>query len=200
MQEINSAKEVKDVKEEKLDPKREVFQWMQSLIFSVIVVALIFTFVGRIMNVRGSSMEPTFSNNDKIITTNIHGDYKYGDIVVIKRKDSSPLFKRIIAVEGDVIDIDFSLGEVRVNNVLLDEPYINEPTYDNHGMKFPLTVSEDHVFVMGDNRNHSDDSRNPDIGLIDERNIFGKVVFRLYPFNKMGVVSFDADLNKQGEQ
>lgn len=172
----------------KNNAKKEILQWVQSLIVSVIVVALIVTFVGRPLNVEGISMLPTFSENDKIITTNLHGDLKRGDVVVIKRERDVPLIKRIIAVENDIIDINFETGEVSINGEILDEPYINEPTNTNRGMQFPATVPEGHVFVMGDNRNHSDDSRNSKIGMINTRNIFGKVIFRIFPFDKFGTI------------
>lgn len=173
---------------EKTDPRREVWQWVQSIIVSIIIVVLLFTFVGRPLTVKGTSMVPTFQDGDKIISTNLLKDYKYGDIVVIKREKNKPLIKRVIAVGGDTVDIDFNSGNVYVNGELLTEPYINEPTTQNHGVQFPVTVPESCVFVMGDNRNHSDDSRNPQIGMIKEKQIFGKVVFRLYPFNRMGTV------------
>lgn len=184
----NNETGIEAEKEEKYSVKSEILQWIKSLILSVIIIALIFTFVGRILSVKGSSMVPTFHEGDRIITTNLHGDLKYGDIVVIKRKNDTPLIKRIIAVGGDTVDIDFAAGEVKVNGNVLAEPYIYEPTYENHGVEFPTTVPDGHYFVMGDNRNYSDDSRNPKIGMISEKNIFGKVIFRLFPFNKMGTV------------
>lgn len=173
---------------EKLDVKKEVFQWVQSLILCVVLVSLVFTFIGRISPVSGISMEPTFHDGEKIITTNLHGKLKYGDVVAIRRRDELPLIKRVIAVEGDTIDINYDTAEVKVNGKILKEPYINEPTTRDLGMKFPATVPKGHVFVMGDNRDHSDDSRHPKIGMIDERNVFGKVVFRFYPFNKIGII------------
>lgn len=187
---IEQINEVEEQNTKKVDVKKEIFQWIQSLIISVIIVALIFTFVGRVNTVRGSSMEPNFHEGDRIITTNLHGKLKYGDVVVIKRKDDTPLIKRIIGVEGDTIEVDPIKGEVKVNGKLLQEDYINEITYTNYGTTYPAVVPEGHYFVMGDNRNHSDDSRNPKIGMIDEKNIFGKVVFRLFPFNKIGAIKF----------
>ncbi len=179
-----------DEQEGKINFKNEIFQWIKSLVISVIIIALIFTFVGRVLSVKGSSMVPTFHEGDRIITTNLHGDLKYGDVVVIKRKNDTPLIKRIIAVGGDTVDINIITGEVKVNNKVLEEPYINEMTHENHGVQYPVTVPEGHYFVMGDNRNYSDDSRNPKIGMIDEKNIFGKVIFRLFPFSKMGTIKF----------
>lgn len=181
-----------DNSKEKMDVKREVFQWVQSLILCVVLVALAFTFIGRISPVSGISMEPTFHDGEKIITTSLYGKLKYGDVVAIRRKDGLPLIKRVIAIEGDTIEIDANTAEVKVNGVVLKEPYIKEPTYVDLGMKGPATVPKGHVFAMGDNRNHSDDSRDARIGMIDERNVFGKVIFRFYPFNKMGTIKLNA--------
>lgn len=174
--------------EEKFDIKREIFQWVQSLLVSVIAVGILFTFVGRPAPVDGISMEPTFQDGDLVITSPVYGELKRGDVVAIKRKRDTSLIKRVIAIEGDVIDINFRKGEVYVNDELLDEPYIAEPTTRSLGMDFPVTVPEGCVFVMGDNRNHSDDSRNPTIGMIDTRNVFGKVCFRVFPFKSFGFI------------
>ena len=173
---------------EKFDLKKEIFTWVETLIISLIVVTIIITFVGRIVTVNGISMEPTLHGGDRIITTSIHGDYQYNDIVTIRRKDDTALVKRVIALEGDTVDIDFETGSVYVNGMLLDEPFINEPTFNPIHFREPVVVPEGHVFVMGDNRNHSDDSRSSKIGMIDERNIFGKVIFSIYPFDNIGKI------------
>lgn len=177
-----------DTNEEKFDLKKEIFSWIQTLVISLIIVSFIITFVGRMNKVDGISMEPTLHNNDRIITTNIHGAFDYNDVVVIRRKNDTSLVKRIIALPGDKIDIDFSSGSVYINDKLLDEPFINEPTNNPINFSGPVVVPEDHYFVMGDNRNHSDDSRDTKIGMIDKKNILGKVVFRVYPFNKIGKI------------
>lgn len=174
--------------EVKFSLKREIISWAKTLLVSIVIVGLIITFVGRMMKVEGTSMEPTLHNSDRIITTNIHGDFKHGDIVVIKRKNDTSIVKRVIAVEGDTIDIDFETGSVFLNGMILDEPYINEATLRNVDFSGPATVPTDHVFVMGDNRNHSDDSRNSKIGMVDEKNIFGQVIFRVFPFDKFGKI------------
>lgn len=171
--------------------KSNIFEWVQSIVVSVIVVTLIVTFIGRPMGVSGDSMLPTFHAKDKIITTNIHGDLKYGDVVVIKRKNDVPLIKRVIAVENEKIDINFETGEVSVNDVVLDEPYINEVTKTNYGTTFPTLVPKGCVFVMGDNRNHSDDSRNPEVGMINTKNVFGKVIFRIFPLDRIGPIKLE---------
>lgn len=173
---------------EEFSLKKEIISWIKTLFFSIAIVLFIILFIGRMMKVDGASMEPTLHHNDRIITTNIHGAYQHGDIVVIKRKNDTSIVKRVIGIGGDKIDIDFETGSVYVNDVVLDEGYINEATVRNVDFQGPATVPDGHVFVMGDNRNHSDDSRNSKIGMIDEKNIFGKVIFRVFPFNKFGTI------------
>lgn len=180
--------ETLEQQDQKFDLKKEVFSWIETLLFSLIIVSLLNTFIIRMTPVDGSSMEPTLQDCDRIITTSIHGKYEHGDIVTIRRKDDTPLVKRIIAIAGDKIDIDFEKGDVYLNDKLLDEPFIAEPTKNAENFSGPITIPEGHVFVMGDNRNYSDDSRNSRIGLIDERNIFGKVIFRIFPFNTFGTI------------
>jgi len=166
--------------------KGEIFQWIQSLVISVVLVALIVTFVGRIMTVKGDSMKPTLHNNDKVLTTNIHKSLKNGDVVVIKRKNDEPLIKRVIATEFQTVDINFQTGELFIDGVLQNELYIYETTKRDEGVEFPVSVPKGHVFVMGDNRNDSLDSRDPSVGMIDERNVFGKVLLRVFPFEDFG--------------
>lgn len=166
----------------------EVYSWVGTIVFTVLFVALVTTFIFRIAPVNGISMLPTLSDGDNLITTTLHGEYKHGDIVVVRRQRGTPLVKRVIGVEGDKINIDFEAGIVYRNGEALDEPYINEPTSAALDFKEEVIVPEGHVFIMGDNRNHSDDSRSEDIGMIDCRNIYGKVIFRLSPFENMGII------------
>ena len=130
-------------------------------------------------------MVPTLQNEDRLLVVNsiLYHDYRYGDIVVL-RKDTflkEPIVKRVIATEGQTVDIDFSTGSVYVDGQLLDEPYINEQTYLEEGTEFPLTVPEGSIFVMGDNRNHSSDSRDSRLGTVDTRYVIGKAVFLAFP-------------------
>ena len=158
--------------------------WLQALVVSVIFVALCFTFGVRIVGVDGESMEPTLCHNDRILVlSSIWSKPRNGDVVVL-RKDSfvnTPVVKRIIATEGQTIDIDYSTGAVYLDGVLLDEPYIKEKTLLQGDMEFPVTVSPGCVFVMGDNRNASTDSRWSSLGEVDCRYILGKAVFVLFP-------------------
>ena len=164
---------------------RELYEWVQALVYSVLAVVLLFTFVIRLIGVDGSSMEPTLKHGDRLLVLNslLYSDYQYGDVVVL-RKDTflqEPVVKRVIATENQTVDIDFDAGEVYVDDVLLDEDYILEQTYVDEGMSFPLTVPEGSIFVMGDNRNHSTDSRDTRLGTVDTRYVIGKAVLLLVP-------------------
>ena len=144
-----------------------------------------FAFAVRLVGVNGSSMEPTLKHKDCLLVVNslLHNDYRYGDIVVL-RKDTlteEALVKRVIATENQEVDIDFDSGSVYVDGVELEESYINERTYTDEGMVFPLVVPEGSVFVMGDNRNHSTDSRDTRLGTVDTRYIIGKAVAIVLP-------------------
>lgn len=185
---FSSDKLLEPHKKGKFDLKREIFSWIETLLFSLVAVSLFITCMARMTPVDGSSMYPTLHDKDRIISTSIHGGYKRNDIIVAKRKDDTPIVKRIIAIEGDTIDIDFDTGEVFLNGELLIEEFINEPTTTRHNFNGPITIPKGHVFVMGDNRNYSDDSRVSRIGLIDERNIFGKVIFKIFPLSRFGAV------------
>ena len=164
---------------------KEMYEWVQALVSSVLVVVLIFTFVIRLIGVDGHSMLPTLQHGDRLLVLNstLCGKYEYGDIVIV-RKDTfmnSPIVKRVIATEGQTVDIDFATGSVWVDDRLMDEPYINELTFTDEGLDFPVMLGEGEVFVMGDNRNASDDSRNPRLGPVDERYIIGKAVILAFP-------------------
>ena len=117
-------------------------------------------------------------------------DYQYGDVVVVDRsqRGEPPIIKRVIGRAGDEIDIDFETGQVRRNGRALDEPYLYEPTLTRRDVEFPVTVPEGSVFVMGDNRNHSADSRTREIGMIDLRRVMGKAVYRFLPADRAGKI------------
>ena len=165
---------------------RDLYEWVQSLVGSVLVVVAIFTFVIRMMGVDGHSMLNTLQHGDRLLVVNsmLYHDYKYGDIVILRKNgvfDDDPIVKRVIAVEGQTVDIDFTEGIVYVDGEALEEDYIREPTYTAEGTEFPLTVPEGSIFVMGDNRNHSSDSRSSDLGTVDTRYVIGRAVFLLFP-------------------
>ena len=164
---------------------REAYEWVQALVCSVLAVVLIFTFVIRLIGVDGHSMVPTLQDGDRLLVLNsmLYNDYQYGDIVVLRKESflTEPIVKRVIATEGQTVDIDFANGIVYVDGVALEESYINELTYTDEGTAFPLTVPEGAIFVMGDNRNRSDDSRNSALGTVDTRYVIGRAVFLLFP-------------------
>ncbi|MCQ2488576.1 MAG: signal peptidase I [Clostridia bacterium] len=159
----------------------EIYDFLESVISAVIFVAIVLVFFVRVAVVDGESMIPTLQDTDKLIISDFSKDYEHGDVVVIHQEDGVTLVKRIIATGGDVVDIDFERGVVSVNGTELDEPYTAEPTYLNYGdgQEYPLTIPEGYLFCMGDNRNHSLDSRSNLIGLIDEQYIIGKMVLDL---------------------
>lgn len=162
-----------------------LYCWAQALITAVVGVVLLFTFGLRLIGVSGPSMQDTLYTGDRLLVLNAaYCDFKAGDVVVINDYNaqlSDTLVKRIVAVEGQTVDIDFMSGQVYVDGRPLDEPYIKEPTYTSEGVQFPLTLGEGEVFVMGDNRNQSTDSRDPKLGPVDERYLQGKALFLLLP-------------------
>ncbi len=178
-------KQEHEEQEEKAVKGRDLYEWVQALVCSVLAVVVLFTFVIRLIGVDGHSMVPTLQHGDRLLVLNsmLYDDYRQGDVVVL-RKDTfmeEPIVKRVIATAGQTVDIDFVSGTVYVDGAALEEPYINERTYLEEGTEFPLTVPDGAIFVMGDNRNHSDDSRNDRLGTVDTRYVIGKVVFLLFP-------------------
>ena len=175
-----------------------VFEWLDVVVASLVVVVLVFTFVFRIVAIDGSSMLPTLVNAERVIISDLFYEPKRGDIVVISRNmnnsaDSKsyqqPIIKRVIATEGQTVDIDFNKGIVYVDGVALEENYTLEPTYRKLDFDGPVRVKENCVFVLGDNRNDSLDSRSSaigDNGMIDKKYILGRAVVRVFPLNKLG--------------
>ena len=164
--------------------RAEVYDWIQCIIFALVFCVLLFVFAVRMVNVVGHSMVPTLEQNDKVIISNLFYHPKQGDIVVLRKQTlmEEPIVKRIIATEGQTVDIDFDDGVVYV------EPYVNEPVHDRENFEGKITVPEGCVFVMGDNRNASTDSRDARLGCVDERYIMGRVYFTLFPVKNIGVV------------
>ena len=182
---------------------RDLYEWIQSLVGSVLVVVAIFTFGIRMLGVDGHSMLNTLQHGDRLMVVNpiFYHDYKYGDIVILRKTgvfDNEPIVKRVIATGGQTVDIDFGEGVAYVDGEALEEDYIREPTYTAEGTEFPLTVPEGSIFVMGDNRNGSSDSRDYRLGTVDTRYVIGKAAFLLFPgadydtgkrdFGRIGVI------------
>lgn len=162
-----------------------VYCWAQAVVTAVVGVILLFTFGVRLISVSGPSMQDTLYTGDRLLVLNaMFCGFKAGDVVVINDYNAElddTLVKRIVAVGGQTVDMDFSTGEVYVDGQVLDEPYIKEPTYTPEGVAFPLTLAEDEVFVMGDNRNHSTDSRSDQLGPVKEGYLQGKALLLLVP-------------------
>ncbi len=175
-------------KEPKVKTRVEVYDWIQSILLALVVCVLLFVFGVRMVNVDGESMLPTLENGDRVIISRLFYTPRQGDIVVLRKESFmyEPIVKRVIAVEGQTIDIDFDKGVVYVDGVALDEPYIYEPTYKQLDFSGPVTVPEGCVFVMGDNRNGSTDSRYSVLGCIDTRLIQGRVYLTVFPLKNFG--------------
>lgn len=174
-----------------LAQRRDTYDWIQCLISALIVCVLVFVFIFRVIDVKGTSMVPTLNNQDKMLVSGLFYKPKAGDIVVFKKDEYDPekaLVKRIIATEGQKINIDFDKGIVYVDEVPIEEDYINDITTTKLDFIGPKTVPEGCVFVMGDNRNMSTDSRKAEIGMVDSRLIIGKVYCILFPLKSFGMV------------
>jgi len=174
-----------------LAARRDIYDWIQCLAGALIVCVLMFVFLFRVIDVKGSSMVPTLYNQDKMLVSGLFYKPKAGDIVVFKKDEYDPnkaLVKRVIATENQKINIDFDKGIVYVDEVPLEEDYINDITLTKLDFIGPKTVPEGCVFVMGDNRNMSTDSRKDEIGMVDSRLIIGKVYCVLFPLKSFGLV------------
>lgn len=173
--------------------KVDLYFWLQALVMALVSLILIFTFIGRIIGVDGQSMLPTLHHADMLILQSIGYEPKQGDVVVLSKRsfqNGQPIVKRVIAVGGQTVDIDYDANTVSVDGVVLDEPYINEadmrelpPEYATH-----VEVPEGSIFVMGDNRNNSTDSRSPSVGIVDVRSVLGGAKLVLLPFHDFGPI------------
>ncbi len=183
-----SNKKVKAEVEKNVSVRGEIYEWIESIIIAVIICVILFTFFVRIVDVVGPSMNPTLEDGDKMIVSDLFYKPKAGDIVIFRKDDYKPeaLVKRVIATEGQTVEIDFNKGIVKVDGKVLDEPYIAAPTITQLDFPGKMTVPEGCVFVMGDNRNNSTDSRKAEIGMLDERLIIGKVLYVAFPLDRIG--------------
>ena len=165
---------------------REMYQNVRTLVTVLAVLILLFTFVARIIVVSGLSMENTLMNGDAMVVWTLGYTPKQGDVVVLTKRSyqEDSIVKRVIATGGQSVDIDYSTGTVYVDDVPLEEDYIKEqmrvPSY-GEGLNH-IEVPEGCLFVMGDNRNQSADSRYSGIGIIDERCVIGRAVMVVFPF------------------
>jgi len=181
---------------EKGNWKKDLKMYLHDLVMYVSVILVVFLLLFRIIVVSGDSMYSSLLDGDYLllISNTFYHEPKQGDVIVISKNtydNGAPIVKRVIAVEGQIVDIDFDLGIVYVDGLPLDEPYVNTPTNRAEGVAFPLLVEEGCCFVLGDNRNDSKDSRHPDIGLVDRREILGKAVLLVCPGTDDGMVPRD---------
>lgn len=165
-------------------------EWVESVASALIIIVIIFVFLGRQATVEGYSMENTFYDQDKVLVNNSFYEPQKGQVIALYSGNlDKPLIKRVVAVAGDTVDVDYDANVVYVNGEATKEAYIKEPMRyppGNYAMtELPVTVPEGMVFVMGDNRNHSEDSRYQEVGLINEDTIIGKVILRFYPFDQL---------------
>ena len=167
------------------------FEWVNAFTIALIAVVLLLTFVFRQVTVSGTSMTDTLQDGDRLIISSFMYTPRDGDIIVASHGEyyDEPIIKRVIATEGQYININYKTGEVSVDGVILDESYIKGTTIRlRNATQIPMKVPEGYVFVMGDNREGSLDSRSKEIGLIPVENIVGKAEFRVFPVNKIGSV------------
>ena len=172
--------------------------YLHDLVVLITGVLLVFSLLFRIVIVSGPSMNNTLVDGDWLLLLGnvLYSEPQRGDIIVASKDlfdDGTPIIKRVIATEGQEVDIDFAAGIVYVDGEALDEPYTLTATNHDEGVNFPLTVEEGCIFVMGDNRNWSKDSRSPEIGLIDRREILGKAIFLFFPGNNGGQIEAEFD-------
>ncbi len=166
------------------------FEWTESIVQAFIVVVVLMTFLFRFFMVDGQSMMDTLHDRDRVAVMRWKYVPKDGDVVVIKhgQEFDKPLIKRVIATEGQTLKINFDDGSVIVDGVKLNETYIKEPMWLRGDAEIPSVIPQGYCFVMGDNRNHSGDSRHKMVGLIRNEDIVGKAKFVVYPPSRIKVI------------
>ena len=189
--------------QENIDWRKSVLMYLHDLVYLLVALILVFLLVFRLIVVSGDSMYDTLVDGDYLLLLSnvFYREPEQGDIIVISKQtfdDGAPIVKRVIAGEGQIVDIDFERGIVYVDGLPLEEDYIYTPTTVYEGVDFPVLVEENCIFVLGDNRGVSKDSRNPEIGLVDHREVLGKAIFLLVPgsnhglskpeYNRIGVI------------
>jgi len=172
----------------------DLYFWLQALVIALVSLILIFPLIVRVIGVDGKSMLPTLHDKDMLLLQSVGYTPKQGDVVVLRKQFADvkgPIVKRVIATGGQTVEINYNLGLVTVDGEVIHEPYINEP------MEWPdsqwetidsVTVPEGHIFVMGDNRNHSSDSRDERLGVVDERYVLGRALWVVLPFGNFGAI------------
>jgi len=181
----------------------ELLEYLHDIVYILALILLVLTFCFRVVIVSGSSMFSTLVDGDYLLLLNnpLCGELEQGDIVVASMdrfRGGEAIVKRVIATEGQTVDIDFRQGIVFVDGVALEEEYIYTQTHLSEGMEFPLVVEEGCVFLMGDNRMDSRDSRAPEIGQVDTREILGRAVFLMLPGTGTGEYTVERDFGRIG--
>lgn len=193
--ELASKAAPKDLKEEEpVNIANEILDWIESFVFAVFVIILIFIFLFRIVTVDGHSMNSTLSDKDRVIISHLNYDPKNDDIVVVNSSVlNKTLIKRVIGIAGDTVKIDYNINTVYVNGKAISNEHIDntmldkgmfDPSFKVSDGVYEYKVPENSIFIMGDNRNNSTDSRT--IGFISKDDVMGHVIFRLYPFKEFG--------------
>ncbi len=199
--------DVNEAKDDKINWVKEIRDWVIAIAIAVVLALIIRNFVFTLVKVQGASMEPTLQNSDRLFVNRMFYNPERGDVIIFEPESdpNHPYVKRVIAIEGDTIYIDFESGDIYVNDELIEEKYIKEPTEragsyimelvdnDSYSRETPIVVQPDYVFAMGDNRNNSKDSR--EIGQVPVDEIMGEAVFRFWPLNEFGSVHRDAESN-----
>lgn len=184
--------------------KADIFDWIEVFVSALAIVVIMLSFVLRIATVKGHSMERTLSDSQVVVMSNMFYTPAQGDIIVIQQNGGyfeTPIVKRVIATGGQTLSIDFEKWEVKVDGNVIDESSyvyfrntsmdveeyysVYDAYLDTNGV---MTVPEGYLFVMGDNRNESSDSRSIYVGFVRESEVLGKVIFRMFPINKIGAV------------
>lgn len=171
----------------------ESYEWIEMMVLSLVIVVFVFSFLFRVVLIDGPSMNPTLWTDYRVIVSNIFYTPQNGDVVVFSLHDfADPFIKRVIAVEGQTVDFDVEKQCLILDGQEVYEDYINGQMSDFNVWysedKYPLTVPDGYIFVMGDNRNSSLDSRYNDVGLVDVRRIIGRAIFKIYPLAEIGTI------------
>ncbi len=197
--------EITDNNEKKVNWLKELRDWIIAIVIAIVIATVIREYVFTLVKVDGASMEPVLHHGDRLYVNRTHYTAKKGDVVIFKPKSDPdrPYVKRVIATEGDTVYIDFTKGDVYVNDILLKEDYIKEKTLqsgnyitslvreDNYSRTNPIVIQPGYIFVMGDNRNNSRDSRH--LGPVPVEDVMGNAVFRFWPIGSFGSVHHDAE-------
>lgn len=184
---MSSVEELNEQEQKTLRTRRLAafaFDWVGAMITAIMIPVVLFTLFIRIVTVDGASMQPTLQDADHLVLLTAVDTYDFGDIVVVNRYVQEPLVKRVIGISGDVLEITGD-GVVYRNGTLLQEPYVNGKTFPN-AAQGQIRVPDGYVFVMGDNRPLSKDSRSADVGLIPVADLIGKAMFRVWPLSSLG--------------